>query len=384
MKTLTLRPEVVGREEWIGLDTHGDGEVDALVRRFRSVKWSTRLGCWCILLDKELCRQLVEFVKPFVEVRLDLLRVYLEKRKSLPAVQGSGALRAGVGVNEPGVNSQNLIELEKTVSFLRLKAYSENTIRLYRGELVQVMRLLKEHYIFDLNQDQVKSYLLWLLQTRKCSEFKVHATLNALKFYFQTVLGNAEIMFDVPRPKKPLQLPAVYSGKEVVKLISRVENLKHRTILMLGYAAGLRVSEIVALKISDIDSSRMVIHVRRAKGKKDRIVMLSERLLELLRIYYIRYRPGGYLFEGQYGDMYSIRSVQAIFQDAKTRAGIGRKGGIHGLRHSFATHLLEQGTDLRVIQELLGHHDIKTTIRYTHVSVKHIGQVTSPLDKLEW
>ena len=167
-------------------------------------------------------------------------------------------------------------------------------------------------------------------------------------------------------------------------LLQKMTNLKHRTMIMTGYAAGLRVSEIVRLTIGDIDSKRMTIHIRGAKGKKDRIVPLSKKLLETLRNYYRQYRPINYLFEGQYGGAYSTRSAQSILMEAKQKAGIHKKGSIHSLRHSYATHLMESGTDIRIIQELLGHNTIKTTMLYTHVSKKDITRIESPLDKLNW
>ncbi|MGK2862612.1 MAG: tyrosine-type recombinase/integrase, partial [Chitinophagaceae bacterium] len=160
--------------------------------------------------------------------------------------------------------------------------------------------------------------------------------------------------------------------------------LKHQTMLMTGYSAGLRISEIVSLKIKDIDSDRMLIYIRQAKGKKDRQVSLSVKLLEQLRKYYKEYKPGNYLFEGADGGAYSVRSLQQVYQQAKFLSKNNKSGGVHSLRHSYATHLLEGGTDIRIIQELLGHNDLKTTERYTHVSKKQLGKVQSPLDKLDW
>ena len=208
--------------------------------------------------------------------------------------------------------------------------------------------------------------------------------VNALKFYFEQVLGRDKQYYDLPRPKKPLKLPGVLAEEEVVALLGRVKNLKHKAMLMAGYAGGLRVSEIVRLKIGDIDSKRMMIHIHGAKGKKDRMVPLSKTLLEVLRTYYKAYQPVNFIFEGQFGDHYSERSVQAILQEAKKIAGISKKGSVHILRHSYATHLMECGTDVRIIQELLGHNNIKTTMLYTHVSKKDIGKIESPLDKLKW
>ena len=152
---------------------------------------------------------------------------------------------------------------------------------------------------------------------------------------------------------------------------------------MTAYAAGLRASEIINLRLTDIDSERMVINIRGAKGKKDRMVMLSSNLLFILRQYYLQYKPGDFLFEGQHGGQYNKRSINLFIARAKWRAGIRKEGSAHALRHSFATHLLEGGTDLKLIQELLGHNDIKTTLRYTHVSLKQIANVKSPFDKLD-
>jgi site-specific recombinase XerD len=212
---------------------------------------------------------------------------------------------------------------------------------------------------------------------------QVHTAINAIKFYFEKVILRPRIVVDLPRPKKPLLLPKVMGKKSIGRIIRETENIKHRCMLMLAYAAGLRVSEIVALRMRDIDSDRMTILVSRAKGKKDRLVGLSDMLLKELRQYYQMYKPREYLFEGEPGIHYSTRSVQKVFQSAKARAGIKIPGGIHTLRHSYATHLLESGTDIRFIQELLGHNSILTTRRYTHVSTQFTSKIRSPLDDLD-
>jgi site-specific recombinase XerD len=174
----------------------------------------------------------------------------------------------------------------------------------------------------------------------------------------------------------------VHAVQDVKKIILSTNNEKHKTMLMIAYATGLRLQEIINLKIKDIDSARMIINVIRGKGKKDRQVILSEKLLEQLRRYFKMYRPKDWLFEGQAGAQYGYRSLQLVFQKAKEKAGVKTSGGIHTMRHSFATHLLENGTDIRLIQELLGHNSIKTTIRYTHVSKAHLQKIRSPLDEL--
>jgi site-specific recombinase XerD len=225
-------------------------------------------------------------------------------------------------------------------------------------------------------------YFLYCTNTLKLSENTLHSRINAVKFYFEQVLHREKLFFEIPRPKKPSILPKVIDTKDIKKLFTVTTNLKHNTMLKLCYGMGLRVSEIVNLKISDIDSQRMQVLVQQAKGKKDRYVNLPESILEQLREYYKQYKPKRYLFEGQVGEQYAIRSVQQVFKDALRKAKINKEIGIHGLRHSFATHLLENGTDIKFIQELLGHNDIKTTLRYTHISKKSLAKVKSPLDSL--
>jgi site-specific recombinase XerD len=206
--------------------------------------------------------------------------------------------------------------------------------------------------------------------------------VNAIKFYLEQVTKKHKEYYKMQRPKKPIQNPTVFSENEIEKIINAITNEKHKAMIMIGYAAGLRVSEIVNLHIADIDSQRMQIHIRNAKGKKDREVILSKTLIEVLRNYYKIYKPKIFLFEGQSKGAYTSRSINSIIHMAKQKAGVKKKGSVHALRHSFATHLLEGGTDLSIIQKLLGHNDIKTTLRYTHVSNAAIGKIISPLDKL--
>jgi integrase/recombinase XerD len=197
------------------------------------------------------------------------------------------------------------------------------------------------------------------------------------------VLNRERFFFEIPRPKKPLKLPNVLAISQVEKLFSKLENLKHKTMLYLTYSAGLRVSEVVNLRIKDIHSERMVINIKGGKGKKDRMVILSEGILDLLRRYFSVYRPKDWLFEGQYrGSQYSARSLQQVFHRAKDDAKILQDVTFHSLRHSYATHLHESGTDIKLIQELLGHNDLKTTLRYTHVSTRTLTNIQSPFDKL--
>jgi site-specific recombinase XerD len=223
---------------------------------------------------------------------------------------------------------------------------------------------------------------LYCINNLKVSESLIHSRLNAIKFYFEQVLHRENFFIDIPRPKKKSSLPKVLSKEDIEKLFYSTSNLKHLVILKLCYGMGLRVSEIVNLKISHIDSKRMLVLIESGKGKKDRYVPLPETILPELRIYYHEYKPKDYLFEGQYGGQYSISSVQAMFQNTMKKAGINKPIGIHGLRHSYATHLLEYGTDMYLIQKLLGHNNVKTTEIYAKVTNTQLSKIKSPLDSL--
>jgi len=290
---------------------------------------------------------------------------------------------------EPGKNVVgkidlvNLAALHKMHETLILKAYSPNTIKTYCQEFAQLLHIIKEVPVNSLTPEQLRSYFLFCAKKLKLSENIIHSRINAVKFYFEQVLHREKVTFsEIPRPKKRSLLPKVLSKKEISKLFAQVDNLKHSVMLKLCYGMGLRVSEITNLKVSNIDSSRMVVHIEAAKGKKDRYVTLPSSILEELRIYYSNYHPKFYLFEGQYGGQYSIRSVQSVFKTALRKAKINKPVGIHGLRHSYATHLLEAGTDMFFIQKLLGHKDIKTTEIYAKVSNRQLGNIKSPLDDL--
>jgi len=265
---------------------------------------------------------------------------------------------------------------------LTLKKYSSNTKRMYMSEFLHLLSLLGDFFVDDLSPKRLKDYFLYCVKVEKMSERKLNGKINAIKFYFEQVLHRPKMFFDIPRPKKPITLPKMLSKYEVKKILLVTSNLKHKIALKLSYGMGLRVSEVVNLKIKDIDSKRMLVHVRGAKGKKDRYVPLPKSLLKDLREYYISYKPKVFLLEGQYGGAYAKSSVQQVFKTAMKKARIKKDIGIHGLRHSYATHLLESGADMRFIQELLGHNSIKTTQVYTKVTTQALHKVISPLDTL--
>ena len=264
---------------------------------------------------------------------------------------------------------------------LMLKKYSYNTIKNYRAVLKEYCEAFTNKLPADIKAHEAKAWLT-LKVKEGWSEASLVTMVCALRFYYIQILRQDDWSFYLPFPRREEKLPEILSYNEAKSMFDVIDNLKHKTMVLLGYAAGLRVSEVATLKISDIDSQRMVIHIKGAKGKKDRCVMLSEVLLESFKLYYAAYKPKQWLFEGQSMDHYSTRSIQKIFQVAKRKAGVNKNVTFHSLRHSFATHLHEGGTDIRIIQELLGHSSSKTTERYTHVSNRTIQQVKSPLDTL--
>lgn len=277
----------------------------------------------------------------------------------------------------------NTKELQRMKEMLQMKAYSSSTIKTYIVEFAQLLYLLKDVAVDSLSYDRLRAYILYCINTLKISENQMHSRLNAIKFYFEQVLHRRDFFAEIPRPKKPSSLPKVLSQKEIQRIFKAVKNQKHLLMLQLCYGMGLRVSEVVNLKVRDIDSGRMQVLIEGAKGKKDRYLPLPNAVLDLLREYYKAYRPMSYLFSGQQSDRsYSVRSVQTVFKNAMKRAKVNKPIGIHGLRHSYATHLLEYGTDISFIQRLLGHNDIKTTMLYAKVANTHLNAIKSPLDRM--
>lgn len=268
---------------------------------------------------------------------------------------------------------------------LRLRNYSNKTIKAYISCLRSFVRYVHPKHPRGLGNDDIKHYLLYAIEEKKLSAGTINQIFNALRFLYVELYKKSFIIESLPRPQKEKKLPDVLNEEEVRRLFAAVANLKHKSMLMLAYASGLRVSELVRLRIEDIDGQRGLIHIRDAKGKRDRFTVFPESLRVQLVAYWKTYKleKSGWLFPGQTPDHHlATRSIQAVFERAAKSAGITKPVSMHTLRHSFATHLLEHGTDLRYIQTLLGHQSVKTTEIYTHVSKQSIERVRSPLDFL--
>jgi integrase/recombinase XerD len=269
---------------------------------------------------------------------------------------------------------------------LVLRGMAYGTRKSYGQHLRNYFDWLKNAHIEPekATREQIREYLVQLALSGRVSVTYCRGARAAIVFLYETTLKRTEQVRNLPRMKRPEQLPRVLSREEIIKILKVTPFLKHKALLITAYSAGLRVGEVVRLKVCDIDSKRMMIRVTAGKGAKDRETLLSATALEVLREYFKAFKPKDWLFPGDIaGDHLSERAAQEVFKDAKKRAGIIKPATFHTLRHSFATHLMEDGVDTRYVQELLGHGSIKTTERYTHVSENALGRITSPLDKLE-
>lgn len=345
---------------------------------------------------------LIQISKNRYKVNPEQFNFSREDAKMIPGCYFSGVHKAWVfPVSEPNrrifykrmkqnksgsirhLNADLLSGLEDFRRYLEINRYSESTIQGYISILKKFFLFHSEKHPNDIQINDIERFSHFYIIQRKRSAAFQNQLISALKKFYENRFHVKLSIGEIERPRKSSPLPKVLSQEDIQNLLSKVYNIKHRAILSLIYSAGLRRSEVLNLRITDVDSKRMVLNIRNAKGKKDRIAGLSLKILDLLRQYYTVYKPREYLFEGRYGGKYTAGSVNKIFQMAKMRAGISMIGGVHILRHSFATHLHESGYDIRIIQEILGHKSSKTTEIYTHISTKSILNVKSPFETLQ-
>lgn len=390
MKTVYLRHLFHKNRHCIAIQFQPDSTLAALTKLLKQGRFSYMHRCWYVPYSLKAIEDITVIFKQKAFVNITELTANItpaampppaNKIKERSLVHQSGAFVQKAG----GIAAVNQHILPAMKEQLALKAYSPSTVRTYLNEMTQLLLTLKNIPADNLKPEHLRRYFVYCLEKLCLKENTLHSRINALKFYYEQVLGREKFFWEIPRPKKHLILPKVLGEDELARLFNALTNIKHKALLFTAYSAGLRVSEVSALKISDIDSGRMQIFVENAKGKKDRYVNLSPVLLDILRAYIkqTRRRPAAYLFESeQTGGPYPVRTIQRIFQLAKEKAGISKDVGIHSLRHSFATHMLEKGVDIKYIKELLGHFNIKTTERYLHVSKQKLVNISSPLDDL--
>lgn len=396
METLVLKPITHNSKTCIGIYFPMNVVLNGAMQKNAGAHWSRTNKCWYVTLSRNNYNLVKNAAADKADIDYSILKQYLEAKKAAAGYQSTSTVRSYNSVKIVSFNKDSAVVSYKgsRISFtnahviyrmqehLQLKAYSNSTIRTYLGEMRHLLGMLKDIPADDLLTDHIKRYLVYCHEKLGLSENTLHSRINALKFYYEQVLGREKFFWEIPRPKKAVKLPKVISEEKIIDGLMAVENMKHRALLLLAYSAGLRVSEVISLQVTDINSDRMQILINRAKGKKDRVVNLSKALLPILRDYYKQYRPKFWLFEGQDSmEHYSSRSAQLIFKQAYKNLGLPPQCSFHSLRHSFATHLLEGGTDITYIQKLLGHNDIKTTLRYAQVSKKDTGKIESPLDR---
>lgn len=364
-----MKPVLLEKQKRLGLYFPYNEELISCAKA-AGARWSNSLRCWHLPDGGESMKKAFASFKE--KAWVDASAVFGNKGPSTPLPDPKA---------KPLSPSQEEA-LKKMQQKLEIARYSGNSISTYLNAARQLFLYFPDKHPNDIRTEDIEQYQHHLAN-RGVSNSYLNQTVNAVRYYYKDVLGDVERVKFIERPRGERKLPKILSVEEVAVILRSVGNLKHQCILMLIYSAGLRLGELLALRRTDIIPDRGQILIRGAKGKKDRVSLLSPKLLEKLDRYLGEYRPKEFLFEGQNGGMYSETSVQAIFKQAKTRAGITAPATVHTLRHSFATHLLEKGTDLRYIQTLLGHSSSKTTEIYTHVSTKALGKIRSPLDDLD-
>ncbi|NRT16938.1 site-specific recombinase XerD [Flavobacterium sp. 28A] len=351
------------------------------IKRFSMARYSTIKDCYLLPAAPSVYEAMgmqFEPHKVLINNRLPkgyLLKQNLPNRKQLDLRKTKEQLFNQV----PAAAHEYITMMVDTILALN---YSSSTMRTYTSSF---LKFLRDHHFKDphsITQKEVTKYLASLME-RGLSASSGHSMVNALLFYYQQIDHQKGFDLKLPRPKSEKKLPSVLTMEECLEIFRAVDNPKHKLLLLIGYGAGLRVSEIVTLEWRDILFLEHKIHIKNAKGKKDRIVMLPYSIVNSLEIYKKLYEPNKYVFEGQYaGEPYSTGSAQAVMRAALKKSGLDKKATVHTLRHNFATHLLESGTDIRYIQKFLGHASIKTTTIYTHVSKTATDKILSPLDRL--
>ena len=371
-KYVTLKNLMIGKERCIGLKFFANKVVQALVNDLPGVKWSEEFSMNYILNNPSNLDLVFKTFRGVAWINCN----HFYSRSNFGKELRPADIEA-LQMREP-LEGKKFCP-ESYLQKLELKRYAGSTIRTYVSCFETFMNFYSNREVQDLNENDIREYLQKLIR-EGASHSYVNQAINSIKFYYEVVLEMPNRFYAVERPRAEEKLPEVLAKEEVLKIIESTNNIKHRCIVSLLYSGGLRRGEVLNLKVEDIDSKRMVIRVRSGKGNKDRYTILSEKLLCDLRNYFLEWRPKIYLFEGPKGDKYSAESVVKIVKEASKKARIRKNVTPHMLRHSFATHLLEGGTDLRYIQVLLGHKSTKTTEIYTHVATNIFFKIKNPLD----
>ena len=370
MKRVKLVPFIHKGERQIAIKFTYNNEIRLHLKKMSNVRWSDTYKLFYVTYSLENKRELYHHLR-LINCYVDYSKL---KNKANKSVCTSSVVL-------PILNEYYKNDIQRFKKWLQEKRLSLNTITTYTKVTTFFLRYTILKNTKDYSKRLIESFNYdFIVRANKSVSYQ-NQCINGIKKYLD-YKGIEVEKLELRRPKKEKKLPVILSLEEVKQLIENIHNLKHKTLLSIIYSAGLRIGEAINLKINDIDSKRMLIHIKGAKGKKDRYSLLSESFLKLLRDYYKKYKPKEYLFEGQKSDRYTSTSAQKILKNAAEKIGLKKKITLHSLRHSFATHLLENGTDIRYIQELLGHNSPKTTMIYTHVSERGIRKIKNPFDSL--
>lgn len=372
LKNITLKHLLIDGKKCVGLKFYPDKVIQALIKTLPEPKWSNEFSMVYLPNSHE---NIDIIMKTFKGVAW-LNGQYFYAKTSRP-----------LNDQAPDINHYRKRNLtkgfipcpEEYLQKLELRKYSLNTARSYIAHFEKFINRYKGVALSAIGENEIRNHLSRLVN-KGYSDSSINLSINSIKFYYEVVLDMPNRFYSIERPIKAEKLPDVLSKEEVLNMISSTGNIKHRCMIKILYSAGLRRGELLALKPRDIESDRMLIKIRGAKGNKDRYTVLSASLLKELRQYYLQYKPEEYLFEGYNGQSYSGTSVANIVKNAARKANISKHVKPHMLRHSFATHLLEAGTDLRTIQSLMGHNSLKTTEIYTHVAVNGLRKIKNLLD----
>lgn len=370
MKELVLDKGLRKQQPILKLLFRYDRELIQLAKK-AGASWSQSQRCWYLPFTESSLGQVKETFQGKAHIDTSRLKAHLANP------------RTSLAFREIHLSRDLLDEIQAFSDWMRNKRYSESTIKSYVESLQVFFRFLANKAPEAVTNQDLEHFEKDFIIAGNYSVASQSQMINGVKLFFSNRQNRQLDPEIIERPKKPRKLPDVLSKEEVKMILEAPQNIKHKAMLSLIYACGLRRSELLNLRIGDVDAQRQLLHVHQAKGRKDRVVPLSDKIIDLLREYYKAFRPKTWLFEGeQKGRQYSANSLRSILKQALKRAGIRKSVTLHTLRHSYATHLLESGTDLRYIQEILGHKSSKTTEIYTHVSKKDIQQIKSPFDDL--
>ena len=371
-KFIVLKHLLIENKKFIGLKFNSDKVLNSLIKELDGIIWSPEFNLYCLPNSKINLDAIFNLFRGVAWINTNY---FFERSNSKKLDEDFDVKWFRKRQKPTGYKCCPESYLEK----LELKHYANNTVKTYVSCFERFINFYNSKDLDQIDENDIRNYLKLLTQNNWSISY-INQSINSIKFYYEIVLGMPNRFYDIERPKKKRKLPAILSKNEIKKIINATNNLKHKCILSILYSSGLRRSELLNLKLADIDSERMLIKINDAKGNKDRYSLLSESALIDLRRYYLQYQPKTYLFEGQKKEKYSATSIVKILASAFHKSGIKKHVTPHTLRHSFATHLLENGTDLRHIQLLLGHNSTKTTEIYTHVATNSFNSIKSPLD----